>query len=86
MQVVKISAPTILGLVVGPDHLQLRLNQKEIAALQRAIDIREEARDRLRDGMGDEEYEMSNLYVLHCDDLVDTPVINFAYNHSRRSI
>ncbi len=82
MQVAKDLAPTMFGIQLGPDQWQLRLNKREIDTLEQAIAIREEARDRLREGMGWEEFESSVLYVLSVDDLVDTPVINFALDYS----
>ncbi len=81
MQIVKDMAPTMLGIKMGPDAWQLRLNKREIDTLKRAITIREDARDRLREAMGWEDFEDSDLYTLSVDDLVDTPIINFAFDY-----
>ncbi len=80
MQIVKIPGPHMLGMALGPDTWQLQLNQREIATLKRAVEIQEEARDRLREAMGVESFETSALYTLGVEDLVDTPVINFDYD------
>ena len=83
MQIVKIPSPQMLGMVLGPDTWQLQLNQREIATLKRAVEIQEEARDRLREAMGWESFEASDLYVLRVDELVETPIINFDYDFTR---
>ena len=82
MQIVKIPGPHMLGMALGPDTWQLQLNQREIATLKRAVEINEEARDRLREAMGWESFEGSALYVLDVEDLLDTPVINFDYDYT----
>lgn len=81
MQIVKDTALTFLGIKIGPDAWQLRINKQEVATLKRAIAIREDARDRLREAMGWETFEDSDLYTLGIDDLVDTPIINFAFDY-----
>ncbi len=80
MQTVKIPADRILGLTIGPDKWQVRINKREIEVLDRAIEIREEVRDRLREGMGVHEFEASDLYTLEIDDLIETPHITFDYD------
>ena len=89
MQTVKIPADRILGLTIGPDKWQIRLNKRqirlnkrEVDVLDRAIKIREEVRDRLREGMGVHEFEASDLYTLEIDDLIETPHITFNYDFS----
>lgn len=82
MQIVKIPGPHMLGMALGPDTWQLQLNQREIATLKRAVEINEEVRDRLREAMGWESFEGSDLYVLDVEDLLDTPVINFDYDYT----
>lgn len=83
MQIVKIPGPQMLGMVLGPDTWQLQINQREIATLKRAVEIQEEARDRLREAMGWESFEDSDLYTLRVDELAETPIINFDYDFSR---
>ncbi len=80
MQIVKIPGPHMLGMKLGPDTWQLQLNQREIATLKRAVEINEEARDRLREAMGWESFEGSDLYALDVEDLLETPIINFDYD------
>jgi hypothetical protein len=70
MQVTVQLAPTILGVILGPDIKTLRLNQKEMATLQRASDIIEQVRDRLNDEMGTQIFEMSAYYTIRVDEIL----------------
>ena len=83
MQVVKESGPTFLGITMGPDKFLLKLNKREIQTLTNAYQIREEARDRMRDLMGSEDFDANSLYTLDIDDLLDSPTIHFMDDYSR---
>ncbi len=61
-----------------PDVYRVRLTKRERAALERATAIREQARDLIKatfidlhPANGAENYEMSDLYVIDVDDLID---------------
>jgi len=57
---------------------QVELSVDEQQALRRAYDIVEEARDHLREAMGNEEFEYSTLYALDLDDLVGLSRLTFS--------
>ena len=71
MRIVREPGMTALGLKISPDRKIIRLNKQEMATIRRAINIREEVRDRLRDEMGWERFEDSDLYTLSVDEIVD---------------
>lgn len=71
MRLIHETPATWLGIAITPDRYRLLINQREAATLRRAIEIREEARDRLRAAMGVHGYDRSNLYALDIDWVLD---------------
>jgi hypothetical protein len=70
MQIVRTPDLRMLGTVITEGHDELVFSKAELATLQRACDIVEAARDRLREVMGWEDFESSRLYALTPDDIV----------------
>ncbi len=69
----KVTEPALVvwGVEIGKDRHYIRLNKQELAALKRAVSIREEVRDRLSNELGLHTFEGSDYYVLTIDDLID---------------
>ncbi len=64
--------PSFFGESIGlPDTLSVKLNQRELATVRKAVVIVEEVRDRMRDSMGTWDFETSLWYVLDAHDLDD---------------
>ena len=71
MKITREKGLVMLGLKITGDRTGIQLNQRELATLKNAILIREAVRDRLREEMGWERFEDSDLYTLEVDDLVE---------------
>ncbi len=74
MQVTLEKAPEFYGVRLGRDHWRLTFNQRELATLQKANAICEEAREQLRESMGEEAFQDSPYYRLEVWDCIDTPI------------
>ena len=59
------------GVQMGSPITSIDLNQRELATLRRASEIREQVRDRIDELMGTAEFESSRWYCLRIDDLLD---------------
>ncbi len=72
MQTLNQPAPSFFGEASGlPDKKTVKLNQRELATVQKAVAIVEEVRDRMRLSMGTAAFEGSLWYVLNVHDLAD---------------
>ncbi len=74
MQITLEKATEFFGVTLGRDRWQLTFNQRELATLRKANAICEEARERLRDKMGNAAFEESPYYTLEVWDCIDTPI------------
>ncbi len=70
MRTVTVPALVIWGIEIGKDRHYLKLNKQELATLQRAAKIREDARDRISNELGLHTFEGSDYYTLTIDDLI----------------
>lgn len=72
MQVARIDPPSFMGVIAPiPVRYRLDLNQRELATLQRAYEIREAVRDRIAKELGTAAFESSVWYTLDIDTLID---------------
>ena len=74
MQITLDKATEFFGVSMGQDHWRLTFNQRELATLQKANAICEEAREQLREKMGNAAFEASPYYTLEVWDCIDTPI------------
>ena len=66
------SKPAVFfGVQMGSPITSIDLNQRELATLRRAAEIREQVRDRIEGLMGPAGFESSRWYCLRIDDLLD---------------
>lgn len=70
MRHVRIPATRWCGVALGLDYEGIELNAREVATLERAVEIREAVREKLRELWGDERFDASDEQTLRIDELL----------------